>query len=218
MMGIPSSIQEAAKVSVDRLQEASDSKRVPSELMTDLQTLKTATTNVTLSQEAKYDEFVRDYLFYVPSNSSAGSGTYSWDEDQDIYKGGGSALPEHPQTVADVILQQGSASSSSSGSGSGSTNLFTEKLKAYNGTKGATEKLGQNDLTTLVAIGNSSFGDRQQLFLYIMRADTIKTSSSSTSRNLSEYRPQSTARAVALVWRDAYGQLPERVIYFQYLP
>lgn len=218
MMGIPSSIQEAAKVSVDRLQEASDSKRVPSELMTDLQTLKTATTNVTLSQEAKYDEFVRDYLFYVPSNSSAGSGTYSWDEDQETYKGGGSALPEHPQTVSDVILQQGSASSSSSGSGSGSTNLFTEKLKAYNGTKGATEKLGQNDLTTLVAIGNSSFGDRQQLFLYIMRADTIKTSSSSTSRNLSEYRPQSTARAVALVWRDAYGQLPERVIYFQYLP
>lgn len=218
MMGIPSSIQEAAKVSVDRLQEASDSKRVPSELMTDLQTLKTATANVTLSQEAKYDEFVRDYLFYVPSNSSAGSGTYSWDEDQETYKGGGSALPEHPQTVSDVILQQCSASSSSSGSGSGSTNLFTEKLKAYNGTKGATEKLGQNDLTTLVAIGNSSFGDRQQLFLYIMRADTIKTSSSSTSRNLSEYRPQSTARAVALVWRDAYGQLPERVIYFQYLP
>ena len=141
----------------------------------------------------------------------------SWDESQDTYKSGPSAAPTHPQTVADVILQQGTASSSS-GSGSGSTNLFTEKLKAYNGTKGAAEKLGQNDLTTLVAIGNSSFGDRQQLFLYIMRADTIKTSSSSTSRNLSEYRPQSTARAVALVWRDAYGQLPERVIYFQYLP
>ena len=216
MMGIPSSIQEAARVTVDRLQKASDSKRVPSELMTDLQTLQKATANVTLSQEAKYDEFVRDYLFYVPDNRSD-SGTYSWDESQDTYKSGPSAAPTHPQTVADVILQQGTASSSS-GSGSGSTNLFTEKLKAYNGTKGAAEKLGQNDLTTLVAIGNSSFGDRQQLFLYIMRADTIKTSSSSTSRNLSEYRPQSTARAVALVWRDAYGQLPERVIYFQYLP
>lgn len=216
MMGIPSSIQEAARVTVDRLQKASDSKRVPSELMTDLQTLQKATANVTLSQEAKYDEFVRDYLFYVPDNRSD-SGTYSWDESQDTYKSGPTAAPTHPQTVADVILQQGTASSSS-GSGSGSTNLFTEKLKAYNGTKGAAEKLGQNDLTTLVAIGNSSFGDRQQLFLYIMRADTIKTSSSSTSRNLSEYRPQSTARAVALVWRDAYGQLPERVIYFQYLP
>ena len=216
MMGIPSSIQEAARVTVDRLQKASVSKRVPSELMTDLQTLQKATANVTLSQEAKYDEFVRDYLFYVPDKRSD-SGTYSWDESQDTYKSGPSAAPTHPQTVADVILQQGTASSSS-GSGSGSTNLFTEKLKAYNGTKGAAEKLGQNDLTTLVAIGNSSFGDRQQLFLYIMRADTIKTSSSSTSRNLSEYRPQSTARAVALVWRDAYGQLPERVIYFQYLP
>ncbi len=216
MMGIPSSIQEAARVTVDRLQKASVSKRVPSELMTDLQTLQKATANVTLSQEAKYDEFVRDYLFYVPDKRSD-SGTYSWDESQDTYKNGPTAAPTHPQTVADVILQQGTASSSS-GSGSGSTNLFTEKLKAYNDTKGAAEKLGQNDLTTLVAIGNSSFGDRQQLFLYIMRADTIKTSSSSTSRNLSEYRPQSTARAVALVWRDAYGQLPERVIYFQYLP
>ena len=223
MMGIPSSIQEAAKVTVDRLQKASDSTRVPSELMDNLTNLKTATADVTLSTEAKYDEFVRDYLFYIPNNNTpqAESGTYSWDEEQDTYKGGGSAVPEHPQTVMDVILQQGSSSTgSSSGSGSGgsSSNLFTEKLKAYNGSKGATEKLGQNDLTTLVAIGNSSFGDRQQLFLYIMRADTIKTSSSSTSRNLSEYRPQSTARAVALVWRDAYGRLPERVIYFQYLP
>ena len=211
MMGIPSSIQEAARVTVDRLNEASDSKRVPSELMTDLQTLDDATTGVTLSQEAKYDEFVRDYLFYVPDNRSD-SGTYSWDENQDLYKGGPSEDFDLPQTIADVILQPETDDKGNT------TNLFTEKLKAYNGTKGAAEKLGQNDLTTLVAIGNSSFGDRQQLFLYIMRADTIKTSSSSTSRNLSEYRPQSTARAVALVWRDAYGQLPERVIYFQYLP
>lgn len=211
MMGIPSSIQEAARVTVDRLQKASDSKRVPSELMTDLQTLQKATANVTPSQEAKYDEFVRDYLFYVPDNRSD-SGTYSWDENQDLYKGGPSEDFDLPQTIADVILQPETDDKGNT------TNLFTEKLKAYNGTKGAAEKLGQNDLTTLVAIGNSSFGDRQQLFLYIMRADTIKTSSSSTSRNLSEYRPQSTARAVALVWRDAYGQLPERVIYFQYLP
>ena len=179
--------------------------------MTDLQTLDDATTGVTLSQEAKYDEFVRDYLFYVPDNRSD-SGTYSWDENQDLYKGGPSEDFDLPQTIADVILQPETDDKGNT------TNLFTEKLKAYNGTKGAAEKLGQNDLTTLVAIGNSSFGDRQQLFLYIMRADTIKTSSSSTSRNLSEYRPQSTARAVALVWRDAYGQLPERVIYFQYLP
>ena len=214
MMGIPSSIQEAAKVTVDRLQKASDSTRVPSELMDNLTNLKTATADVTLSTEAKYDEFVRDYLFYIPNNNTpqAESGTYSWDEEQDTYKGGGSAVPEHPQTVMDVILQQETDDKGNT------TNLFTEKLTAYNDTKGATEKLGQNDLTTLVAIGNSSFGDRQQLFLYIMRADTIKTSSSSTSRNLSEYRPQSTARAVALVWRDAYGRLPERVIYFQYLP
>lgn len=211
MMGIPSSIQEAAKVTVDRLNEASISKRVPSELMIDLQTLQKATTNVTLSQEAKYDEFVRDYLFYVPDKRSD-SGTYSWDENQDLYKGGPSEDFDLPQTIADVILQPETDDKGNT------TNLFTEKLTAYNDTKGAAEKLGQNDLTTLVAIGNSSFGDRQQLFLYIMRADTIKTSSSSTSRNLSEYRPQSTARAVALVWRDAYGQLPERVIYFQYLP
>lgn len=213
MMGIPASIQEAARVTVDRLTEASSDAmmRVPSELMTDLQTLDDATTGVTLSQEAKYDEFVRDYLFYVPDNRSD-SGTYSWDENQDLYKGGPSEDFDLPQTIADVILQPETDDKGNT------TNLFTEKLKAYNGTKGAAEKLGQNDLTTLVAIGNSSFGDRQQLFLYIMRADTIKTSSSSTSRNLSEYRPQSTARAVALVWRDAYGQLPERVIYFQYLP
>ena len=220
MMGIPSSIQQAAKVTVDRLTEASSDTmlRVPSEIMDDLKTLQTSTESVQLDTEAKYDEFVRDYLFYlpddtVPDDTVAKSGTNSWDEDQKAYDGDNNPQPPvRPQTITDVILQRGTDDSGAS------TNLFTDKLKAYNKYKGSADKLGQNDLTTLVAVGNSCFGDRQQLFLYIMRADTIKTSSSSTSRSLAEYRPQSTARAVALVWRDAYGRLPERVIYFQYLP
>lgn len=215
MMGIPSSIQQAAKVTVDRLTEASSDTmlRVPSEIMDDLSTLQTSTESVQLDTEAKYDEFVRDYLFYLPDDTVAKSGTNSWDEDQEAYDGDNNPQPPvRPQTVTDVILQRGTDDSGAS------TNLFTDKLKAYNESKGSADKLGQNDLTTLVAVGNSCFSDRQQLFLYIMRADTIKTSSSSTSRSLAEYRPQSTARAVALVWRDAYGRLPERVIYFQYLP
>ena len=215
MMGIPSSIQQAAKVTVDRLTEASSDTmlRVPSEIMDDLKTLQTSTESVQLDTEAKYDEFVRDYLFYLPDDTVAKSGTNSWDEDQEAYDGDNNPQPPvRPQTITDVILQRGTDDSGAS------TNLFTDKLKAYNESKGSADKLGQNDLTTLVAVGNSCFGDRQQLFLYIMRADTIKTSSSSTSRSLAEYRPQSTARAVALVWRDAYGRLPERVIYFQYLP
>ncbi len=86
---------------------------------------------------------------------------------------------------------------------------------AYNATKGSADKLGQNDMTTLLAIAKESFGDRQQLFLFILRADFIAYNS---ARELAAHKPLSTARAVALVWRDAYGELPDRVVYYQLIP
>jgi hypothetical protein len=77
------------------------------------------------------------------------------------------------------------------------------------------DKRGQNDMTLLLSMARECFGDRQQLFLFILRTDAIAYNA---GRDLSKFRPLSTARAVALVWRDAYGELPDRVIYYQVLP
>jgi hypothetical protein len=47
-----------------------------------------------------------------------------------------------------------------------------------------------------------------------MRVDTL---TAGNAINLVTATIGSTTRAVALVWRDAYGELPSRVIYFQML-
>ncbi|MBR4318254.1 MAG: hypothetical protein IKT85_05885, partial [Kiritimatiellae bacterium] len=149
----------------------------------------------------KYDEFVTDYLFPLPKGGKRAR--RDWNGDQELYKGGGNGRPARPQTVDFIVQDNGNGDS------------FADRLAAYNDTKGAGEKLGQNDMTTLLSVAKECFGDRQQLFLYILRADAIAYNS---GRDLSKFRPLSTARAVALVWRDAYGELPDRVIYYQVLP
>lgn len=205
MMGVPSSIRQAAKVTYDRLTAASDAKRVPGALVTeDLKSLDNdAIKNTTLDEEPKYDAFVRDYLFPIPEDApSADSST--WNQSYELYPGV-EGTPVRPKRLRDAIIQ----------SEAGGNNTFAAKLMAYNTNASSSDKLGQNDMTTLVSIGNETFGDRQQLFLYILRADAIAYNS---GRDLSQHKPLSTARAVALVWRDAYGELPDRIIYWQYLP
>jgi hypothetical protein len=200
MLGIPASIKQAAKVTFDRLKAAESAKKVSPEMVADLeQTIG----NVDLPQlEApKYDEFVTDYLFPLPKGGKRAK--RDWNGEQELYKGGGNGRPARPQTVDFIVQDNGNGDS------------FADRLAAYNDTKGAGEKLGQNDMTTLLSVAKECFGDRQQLFLYILRADAIAYNS---GRDLSKFRPLSTARAVALVWRDAYGELPDRVIYYQVLP
>ena len=195
----------ASKVTYDRLTAASDSKRVPGALVTeDLKSLDNdAIKNTTLDEEPKYDAFVRDYLFPIPEDApSADSST--WNQSYELYPGV-EGTPVRPKRLRDAIIQ----------SEAGGNNTFAAKLMAYNTNASSSDKLGQNDMTTLVSIGNETFGDRQQLFLYILRADAIAYNS---GRDLSQHKPLSTARAVALVWRDAYGELPDRIIYWQYLP
>lgn len=200
MLGIPASIKQAARVTYDRLEAAASSCRIPPDMVEELKMLKE---NIDLPQlEApKYDEFVTDYLFPLPKGGKRAK--RDWNGEQELYKGGGNGTPARPQTVDFIVQDNGNGDS------------FADRLAAYNDTKGAGEKLGQNDMTTLLSVAKECFGDRQQLFLYILRADAIAYNS---GRDLSKFRPLSTARAVALVWRDAYGELPDRVIYYQVLP
>ena len=211
MLGIPDTIAEAAANTYTRLQEAVDAARVSDQMLADLDVLKPEGGEGGASGDAptasKYDDFVRDYLFPVDTTDGGEVGGDSWEKDYVLAEANENGQqvtgkPTRPTTLKDVILQKDAEVS------------LTSKLQGYNG-RTSGDKLGQNDLTTLVAVGNSCFGDRQQLFLYILRADTINYSS---NRDLAGHKPQTTARAVALVWRDAYGELPDRVVYFQYLP
>ena len=200
MLGIPASIKQAAKVTFDRLKAAESAKKVSPEMVADLeQTL--GRVDLPSLETPKYDEFVTDYLFPLPKGGKRAK--RDWNGEQELYKGGGNGRPARPQTVDFIVQDNGNGDS------------FADRLAAYNDTKGAGEKLGQNDMTTLLSVAKECFGDRQQLFLYILRADAIAYNS---GRDLSKFRPLSTARAVALVWRDAYGELPDRVIYYQVLP
>ena len=200
MLGIPASIKQAAKVTFDRLKAAESAKKVSPDMVADLeQTL--GRVNLSSLETPKYDEFVTDYLFPLPKGGKRAR--RDWNGDQELYKGGGNGRPARPQTVDFIVQDNGNGDS------------FADRLAAYNDTKGAGEKLGQNDMTTLLSVAKECFGDRQQIFLYILRADAIAYNS---GRDLSKFRPLSTARAVALVWRDAYGELPDRVIYYQVLP
>lgn len=193
LLGIPNTMTEAIKNTNDRLETASEQKKVPQQMITDLQSSLKVEDVGTTTTESKYDQFVVKHLFPLP------------DEDAEWPEG------ERPQTI-DFILQ-GSGALEDDG-GSSSSGSFIDKLTEYN-EAGSGEKLGQNDMTMLLSVARESFGDRQQLFLFILRADAIAYS---YGRDLANFRPQSTARAVALVWRDAYGELPDRVVYYQVLP
>lgn len=203
MMGVPGSIKQAAKVTLDRLKMATKSKRVPAALVSeDLKSLENdAIKNAELDTEAKYDTFVRDYLFPVPTDTPDAA-TSTWEQTYEIFPGT-EAKPERPKRRKEAIIQSTSGNAS-----------FAQRLQKYNQDH-TSDIMGQNDMTTLVAIGNETFGDRQQLFLYVLRADAIAYNS---GRVLSQHKPLSTARAVVLLWRDAYGELPDRIIYQQFLP
>ena len=210
LLGIPPTIKQAAYVTYQRLKAAATVKRIASGMVNeDLKTLQNLSPEFPLTSEEakpKYDEFVTKYLFRLPDTSSGGLTTATdWAQKQKLYEKQGSPVsgtPTRPKTL-DFIVQDDPNGS------------FAERLMAYNATKGSSDKLGQNDMTTLLAIAKESFGDRQQLFLFILRADFIAYNS---ARELSAHKPLSTARAVALVWRDAYGELPDRVVYYQLIP
>lgn len=206
LLGIPPTIKQAAYVTYQRLKATESVKRVASGMVNeDLKALQDLTPDVPLTAEdakPKYDEFVTKYLFPLPTTSGGNlDRAKSWTSNQTLYEGK-SGAPMRPKTL-DFIVQDDPNGS------------FADRLKAYNATKGSADKLGQNDMTILLAIAKESFGDRQQLFLFILRADFIAYNS---ARELSAHKPLSSARAVALVWRDAYGELPDRVIYYQFIP
>lgn len=74
---------------------------------------------------------------------------------------------------------------------------------------------GQLEANTFYAMSREMFSDRQQLFLYLLRAESVAVI---PGQPLASARSLSSASAVALVWRDAYRILPDRVIYFEVLP
>ncbi len=203
MLGIPSTIKQAAFVTRERLTQASAAKRVAPEMIkTDLKALEKLQLDTGL-KPPKYDEFIREFLFPLPKSESLADleTARDWHGSQPLY-GDVKGTPTRPKTL-DFMIDDGSVS-------------FADRITAYNEqASGSTGKLGQNDMTTLLALSKECFGDRQQLFLFVLRADAIRYN---TSQTLAQHVPLSTARAVALVWRDAYGELPDRIIYYQYIP
>ncbi len=204
MLGIPPTIKQAAFVTLERLKQAAVAKRVSPEMVTqDLKALDRLQLPNGL-QPPKYDDFIRDYLFPLPDvrTMSARDNARDWNKEHPLY-GSVKARPTRPKTL-DFIVDDADGVS------------FADRITEYN-TSGAKSsgKLGQNDMTTLLALSKECFGDRQQLFLIVLRADAIRYN---TNQALSQHVPLSTARAVALIWRDAYGELPDRVIYYQYIP
>ncbi len=212
LLGIPPSIKQAAFVTRERLTKSAAINRVnPKLLDDDLASLDDLTFEVGDLKEPKYDTFIADYLFPLPTTRGGNAGTATdWKSPQTIYVGGPKEVPTRPETV-DFILNEGYKTDGTRIQG-GIT--FAERLSAYNESNPPV-KLGQNDMNTILAVAKECFGDRQQLFLFVLRADSIKFDH---NQSLAEHTPLSTARAVALVWRDAYGELPDRVIYYQYLP
>lgn len=197
MCGIMPSIREAVAVSRARLETAQEIGRVKIE---DFDEVFPRLEGVTLG-EPKYDTFICKYLFPLPGEEAAGSGISSGSGNPEDWPAG--TRPQDLNFLSDM-------DTASSG-----TLSVAKRLEAYNAAEGAGEPLGQNDLTTLLSVAGECFGDRQQLFLYILRADSV---ASRAGFSLGSYRPLASARAVALVWRDAYGLLPDRVVYYQVLP
>lgn len=220
MKGLPASIKDAVAVSSTRIDEAANAGRISDEFATGMRALKDASTQAPTEACSKYTTFINDYLFPIPD-----------DNNDDIDWATGASLTDatdvdslratRPQNALDPLGIFGEDVTGITSSDAIDESYFADIIKLYNEqaktpstTGNANEdncKLGQNDITNLVAFSRECFGDRQQLFLYIMRVDT--TASASKDR-LHEATPTSTTRAIALVWRDAYGEIPSRVVYF----
>lgn len=199
MCGIMPSIREAAAVTRARLETAQSAGRINIENFNEV---FPRIEGVTLGKP-KYDTFICRYLFPLPGEEASGAGISS-SASPEVWPAG--ARPRDVNFLSDMSEAAGSGTS------------IADRIVAYNdnGAEGAAEPLGQNDLTTLLSVAGECFGDRQQLFLYILRADSVAAVAGTES--LGDYSPLATARAVALVWRDAYGLLPDRVVYYQVLP
>ncbi len=204
LLGIPPTIKQAGKITYERLNAAVQAGRLPETALDALEDFA----DVELPDgyaPPKYDTFVSEYLFPLPDDSGGkGENASDWSQSQTLY-GSTSGVPKRPETLENFLNQP---------AGAGGEGTLMDRLTAYNDSTSG-QKLGQNDITTLLAMAKQCFGDRQQLFLYILRADAIAYNS---GRDLSQHKPLSSARAVALVWRDAYNELPDRVIYYQMLP
>ena len=197
MCGIMPSIREAAAVTRARLETAQSAGRINIE---NFDEVFPRIEGVTLGKP-KYDTFICRYLFPLPGEEASGAG-FSSSASPEVWPTG--ARPQDVNFLSDMSEDAGSGTS------------VADRIVAYNGAEGAAEPLGQNDLTTLLSVAGECFGDRQQLFLYILRADSVAAVAGTES--LGDHTPLATARAVALVWRDAYGLLPDRVVYYQVLP
>lgn len=222
LKGIPASIKDAIAVTKTRLTEAADAGRATDSLVQDINTLlgETATGAAPTKACEKYNTFINDYLFPIPDDSNekidwAIGGSLSADGSVDALRA------PRPQNALDPLGIFGGDVTGIESSTNVDDSYFADIIKLYNeqaqtpdGTTNDNCKLGQNDITNLVAFSRECFGDRQQLFLYIMRVDTTAAAS---GNRLHEATPTSTTRAVALVWRDAYGEIPSRVIYFTLL-
>jgi hypothetical protein len=195
LLGMPSSITQAALNTQKRLDEAKSTERVLPKMLEVMKGLKVPSGDGQASNAdatKKFNTFVTKYLFPLPGRPTDAE----WQAN------------ERPQSLENFLGMGGASDSSEAGSGS-----FVDRMVQYNTSE--QDKMGQNDMTLLLSMARECFGDRQQLFLFILRTDAIAYNA---GRDLSKFRPLSTARAVALVWRDAYGELPDRVIYYQVLP
>ncbi len=188
LRGIPSSIPQAIQITRERLKVAKDAGRFG---MNVEEFFPSAGEAAFTPEPSKFDEFVCETLFPVPETTTEGDG---WTE---------GARPKTVNFLTEALQNSADGESLSS------------RIRTHNASVASDpdKLIGQNDLTTLLSVASTSFGDRQQLFLYILRAEVIAFRAVA-----SQNTPSATARAVALVWRDAYGVLPDRVVYYQVLP
>jgi hypothetical protein len=214
MKGIPASIKDAIAISATRIDTATKAGRINDDFAKDIKTLASGVTAPTTACP-KYDTFINDYLFPIPKESS----NVDWPSQ---VTASDNMTPEdlrasRPQNAKDPLGIFGKEVTGISSDNDIDATYFAKLIELYNtqakvpnGTTEDNQKLGQNDINNLIAFSRECFGDRQQLFLLILRVDA--TAAASEGR-LHEATPTSTTRAVALVWRDAYGELPPRIIY-----
>ncbi len=210
LRGIPNSIQDAIAISKARIAEAKSAEKINSEFaskfeqdfshiedVTELDIKGSSGKDALDASVSKFDNFINNYLLKIPS-----TGNIDWPANE-----------TRPENALDPLGLNLATNPDDDSTASNQSN-FINKISDYNQSAASNARLGQNDITSLVGYSQACFGDRQQLFLYIMRVDTL---TAGNAINLVTATIGSTTRAVALVWRDAYGELPSRVIYFQML-
>lgn len=211
LRGIPNSIQDAIAVSKARMNEAKEANRIDSEYAdkfasdfsdvdeeTNLDVQSSGSTQGGTAN--KFDDFIMNHLFAITSDNP------DWPSDVN--------RPENAIDPLGLGLVASTDDDDDDSDTAAAQSDFVKKISAYNAAPGEGGRLGQNDITSFIGYTRECFGDRQQLFLYILRVDTL---ASGNAQNLVKAQIGSTTRAVALVWRDAYGELPSRVVYFQML-